>query len=270
MANPIIRSFVHEAAYNYATNFGFAVFPCVPKEKRPLTKNGCKDATTDTSKIAEWFEQRPDANLAIACGAISRNLIVLDIDGECGKNSIGEIENKFGPIGPTPKVLTGNGEQLYFISPIPFKNRVRFAPGLDIRSDGGYVIAGPSIHPNGKTYCWERNRELDRLPVAQLPQWLGDLLQEVRSSNLQSQNRNWKEEITQVKTGSRNQTLASISGHLFRRGVDLDLAYNLLVAWNQTQTDFPLSPSEFNRTINSIAGAELKRRKLMAGQNGKQ
>ena len=56
-----------EYALKYAL-LGWRVFPCVPREKRPLTKHGVHDATTDLAEIRKWWESSPDANIAVACG----------------------------------------------------------------------------------------------------------------------------------------------------------------------------------------------------------
>ena len=65
-----------QAAINYA-ELGYPVFPCAPRRKEPLTKNGCHDATTDISQIEAWWQQHPDANVAIA----TAGLVVIDVDG---------------------------------------------------------------------------------------------------------------------------------------------------------------------------------------------
>jgi Bifunctional DNA primase/polymerase, N-terminal len=71
------------AALAYATRFNFAVFPCRPREKFPLTQHGFKDATKDPAQICTWRKSWADPNIGIATGAISE-IVVLDIDPQHG------------------------------------------------------------------------------------------------------------------------------------------------------------------------------------------
>ena len=68
-----------DAAIEYASK-GMAVFPLKAREKKPLTKHGVKDATTDFDQIEKWWSRNPSANIGIACGQISGGLLVVDLD----------------------------------------------------------------------------------------------------------------------------------------------------------------------------------------------
>ena len=61
---PMLRS-----ALAYAEHFGFAVFPCKPRGKEPLTRHGCNDATKQRERIRTWWKRWPDANVGV-CGEI--------------------------------------------------------------------------------------------------------------------------------------------------------------------------------------------------------
>jgi bifunctional DNA primase/polymerase-like protein len=123
--------------------------------KHPRTPNGFKDASMDPTKIKDWWEKWPDANIGIATGKIS-NLIVVDFDfPKGGDDTLLKLESKNGHFPSTAAVKTGNGIHLYFVyNALLQKNRVNILPGLDIRSNGGYVVAPPSFHANGKQYQW--------------------------------------------------------------------------------------------------------------------
>src|SRR5699024_4949524 len=58
---------------------GVPVFPCVPGEKRRLTRRGFRDATTDLDQVSKWWDRWPSANLAIPTGPVS-GIEVVDID----------------------------------------------------------------------------------------------------------------------------------------------------------------------------------------------
>jgi len=129
---------------------GLAVFPCRPQDKRPATANGLKDATTDLDKIRQWWRQEPQFNLAIATGAVS-GIFVVDIDGLDAEVELRRLEAEHGEIPSTIEAITARGRHVYFRSPeIPVRNSVsKIAPGIDVRGDGGYVLAPPS-HVDGK------------------------------------------------------------------------------------------------------------------------
>ncbi len=153
-----------DAALAYACR-GWSVFPCEPRGKRPLGRlapHGLKDATTDPDAIRAWWTAEPEANVAIATGAAS-GLFVVDIDGPEGEDAYGvllvdhhglcEGDQPDGVAVRTP----GGGWHLY--AALPDEARVpnsagRIAPRIDVRGDGGYVIAPPSIHPEGGRYVW--------------------------------------------------------------------------------------------------------------------
>lgn len=147
---------------------GHAVFPC--GGKRPLTRHGCKDATTDPERTRTFWMRHPDANIGLATGAVSR-VIGLDVDVKPGgEATLAKLEAEHGPLPPTRTVRTGSGgRHLYFKHPgVPVPNSAgKLGPGLDVRGDGGYLIAPPSVHPDGGAYVYEDERE----PV-EAPAWL--------------------------------------------------------------------------------------------------
>lgn len=121
---------------------------CTNAGKHPRVKWGTL-ATTNTDTIKGWWQQWPDANIGIATGARS-NLVVLDVDGGEGEATIAAN----GGIDTPNYVTTKQGRHIYFAHPgIPVQNFVKRA-GLDVRGDGGYVVAPPSVHASGIRYAW--------------------------------------------------------------------------------------------------------------------
>ena len=147
------------AAASYAAR-GWAVFPLQPGGKEPLTPHGFKDASIYPEAIAGWWRRWPAANVAIATGTLS-GVAVLDIDPRNGGDeSLRDLEARYGPLPDTPTVLTGGGGQHYYFA-IPKGMTVRsrrLAPGVDLKGEGGYVVAPPSVHPSGQRYVWELAR----------------------------------------------------------------------------------------------------------------
>ena len=140
---------------------GLAVFPLLPRKKFPLTINGFKDGVTDLEQVRAWWTKHPTANIGIATG-IKSGVWVLDIDADKGgEKSLAEIEQRFYPLPATVEVITGSGgRHLYFRlrafdgAPTIRCSVGKVAAGIDIRGEGGYVVAPPSIHPSGRPYSW--------------------------------------------------------------------------------------------------------------------
>lgn len=151
---------------------GWRVFPCRPGAKEPATRHGFKDASVDKARLIEWWQKIPDANVAIATGAAS-GLVVLDRDPRNGGDrSLAELERRHGPLPETLRVATG-GDGLHYFFAAPSGVSMRsgvLAEGLDVKADGGYVIAPPSVHPNGKSYQWETDPRTVR--IAPCPDWV--------------------------------------------------------------------------------------------------
>jgi len=151
---------------------------CTSPGKHPLTKHGFKDATTDPAKVAAWWKKHPWANIAIATGAKSGRLMVIDLDSKPEKGIDGEEtwRQLAKDIPDTIEVLTGGGgRHLYFIYPdhIDLKSGINvLGDGVDLRADGGYVLVPPSLHASGRRYEWEASSDpIDGVPIAPAPLW---------------------------------------------------------------------------------------------------
>ena len=192
------RNYQMEAALYYARN-GWRVFPLQPGGKEPLRgSRGYKDATTDENQIREWFSITPDANIGIATGQASK-FCVVDIDGPEGEQSLREWEAEHGPLPGTLEQTTGRekgGRHLFFKLPFiapwdrnrkAIRCRNALMPGIDIKADGGYVVAPPSIHPEtGRQYSWSVGPDA---PIAEAPRALLRLIHGTRTPRREFQER---------------------------------------------------------------------------------
>lgn len=133
---------------------------CPSPGKHPRIAGGLNSATTDQDQIRWWWSKWPDANVAIQTGHISR-LVVLDIDPRNGGDISLESIEKFIP--DTVVQLTGGGGTHFLFAYPPgdvrVKSRGNILPGIDIKADGGYIIASPSTHISGGTYEFEASSE---------------------------------------------------------------------------------------------------------------
>jgi KaiC/GvpD/RAD55 family RecA-like ATPase len=186
-------------ALAYAKRFAWPVFPvhrpifgadgqarcscrdfktCGSPGKHPIAAHGVKEATTDEATIKRWWERTPEANIGVAAGA-GAGFFVLDIDtAKGGDDSLLELQCTHGELPPTVEAITGSGgRHLLFRMPgVAIRNRVGFAPGLDTRSDGGYIVAAPSLHVSRRRYAWEASSRPGEVDIATAPAWLLELV----------------------------------------------------------------------------------------------
>lgn len=142
---------IGQAATHYA-RCGIHVFPVMPDAKEPACRRGLLDATTDLERIARYWLAYPDHNVGLRCGRES-GIVVLDVDGEEGFESLRALEAKYGEIPTTASVVTPRGGQHFFFRHpgVEIRN-TQGVPGigLDIRGDGGYVLGVPSVVGGGR------------------------------------------------------------------------------------------------------------------------
>ena len=184
------------------------VFPVKANSKIPLTSNGFKDATTDLSQLEEWAEKFPDANIGIPTGGTS-GFIVIDLDCKNGVDGIKEFASlcvNLGVVLPeTYRVKTPSaGEHIYLKS--KYSGLIRnsagvLAPGVDVRGEGGYVVA-PGSMIDGKKYEVIEGRIES---MAKLPKKLRKVLQKKnRKRHASATNGNGR---THYHRGQRNELL---------------------------------------------------------------
>lgn len=243
-----------QGAHAYAAR-GWSVIPMQPRGKRPLVawrEFQQRRATADV--IDRWFQRWPDANVGIVTGRIS-GLVVVDIDPRHGgPDSVVALEALHGALPSTVEALTGGGgRHLYYAHPGRLvANRVALRPGVDVRGDGGCVVAPPSVHPSGRRYEWVAGHDPDRQALAPPPvHFFGH----GAVANPPGHSRaHWRRLVREdIAPGQRNDTIASLTGHLLRHDVDVDVARELMLAWNRSHCRPPLSDDEVAQVVASIA-----------------
>lgn len=211
---------MRDAAISYAAR-GWPVLPC-NTEKKPLILHGLLNASLDPELIKRWWLIWPDANIGIRTGD---GLAVVDIDQEDTPEGC--------DLPPTLTVKTGRGHHYYYSTPQKIQGGAHInMPHVDLRGEGGYVIAPPSVHANGHVYTW-----LSDSDMVLAPDW-------VLSRNF-SRGRVDTHQVTDQEEddwswrpaakGERDQRAISFAARQVKTGQtnQRELA-NVILAWNRT------------------------------------
>lgn len=225
---------------------------CTSPGKHPIPSNGLKAATKDVDQIRRWWSAHPNANLGIPTGRIN-GLLVIDVDNgpdKHGEDNLSELEEKIGCLPDTWEALTGGGgRHLFFQYPegLDVRNSAsKLAPNIDVRAEGGYVIAEPSRHASGRIYAWEDDHMPEEIPLAQLPMsWLNMLSGSQVLQPIQQPIPQPRFALPDsIPTGQRNETLFKFAASMRAGGLKDDAALEMLHKANIERCKPPLPTDE--------------------------
>jgi len=244
-------------------NKGFSVIP-VKKDKRAYVD--WKDYQNRRATIAEieaWWKVLPDAQIAIVTGEIS-NISVVDIDV---KNFDGDPSTLWSFLPENTMIAkTGSGGRHYFFNHMPgLRNKAGIKPHIDIRAEGGYFIAAPSVSDIG-SYEWIKQGERLDFPIHLFPELTEkpkdsvEYAQKVPARLSSDEIQKVVDEYSGFGSGRRNDEMTSLTGYLANRihprRWDEQLLPALLVA-NQKNSP-PLDEREVKTICNSIMDKDEK------------
>lgn len=239
---------LYQKAFEYAVH-GYSIMP-LGLDKKPLLKSWKdyqKVAATE-EKITEWWTARPKANVGIITGKVS-GLTVIDIDDPTAT-----------PLSTFPKTFTvktpTGGYHLYYKYAQGFTisaNAYEKYPHVDIRGEGGFVVAVPShceYTKAGKKISGDYTIEVDA-PLAEFPVDLFPAKKEKKKMG----------ELVGVETGGRNDSIASFIGKLLRSSPEKEWQSEVWPAVERTNKTYnpPLGAQELRTTYESIVGKEKER-----------
>ena len=243
---------LEQAAVRYA-ELGFYVFPLNPKSKEPATDHGFKDASNVPETVRAWWIKNPDYNIGIAAG---HGLVIIDVDnkpeeGKYGTDVLRDWERQHGEFIPTWTVLTGTGGLHYwFHTNDNFTNTTNLLGAIDIRSDGAYVVAPPSIHPNGTAYEWEASGDPDEVQMADLKGSAFDLIKDFDvKRKCSKKSKTQYKEYSKIKKGERQTALMSLAGTLKNLNMTDNSIMEAIRAENNEKCDPPFTEEELEKTI---------------------
>jgi len=233
-----------------AAERGWHTFPLAGKV--PFAgSHGHLDATADPTAVRAAMTNRRAIAYGIATGAVS-GVVVIDVDGDAGRDSLAALEAELGPLPDAPTVITASGgEHRYFRHPgghVP-TTAGKLADGVDTRADGGFVVGAGSVLPDGRTYCWEVAGHPDDVPLPPLPPaWLAAIRAAASPRPVATM-----DDATPIAEGGRNHALASIAGHLRRAGLSEAAMRAALLEVNAERCRPPLPDGAVARVAASVA-----------------
>lgn len=227
----------------------------IAKHPRVMWRSS-QNKTLSPDNLTQWWKRHPEANVGIVTGKISQ-IAVLDIDGEEGLESLERIGLTIDSMPLTPMSHTGGGGiHLIFRYPekYPVKTKAGVLPKVDIRSDGGMIVAPPSLHKSKKRYRWEEGRSIFDIDPADFdwnlldykPEGQEEIADKVKKSK-------WFEELIQegASEGGRNDSATRLAGRWFGLGLTKSEVSFFLLKWNE-KNDPPLPDKELERTMKSV------------------
>lgn len=242
-----------DAALSYA-RLGLAVFPLVEGAKNPATAKGFKNASTDEKAIRSWWGKNPNYNIGIACG---NGTLVIDLDvdeakGEDGTATLRKWEGEHGKLPETATAVTGRGG-MHMLYHIDGEARCSANPklGVDVRGDGGYIVAPPSIHPNGTRYEWERDPREREIAEAD-----GNVMAFIEFVQGKKDDNKALSVPGEIESGGRNNTLFKMACSLQSKGLSNSAILAAVMAENAEKCNPPLPNNEVRRLVESALTKE--------------
>ena len=232
---------------------GWKVFPLRARSKAPATKHGFHDWTDDPESVEEIWDKYPNLNLGIVCGDTSGGLLVLDfdVDEDEGVDSIRDFlrpwEAEHGELPETVTAITGRGGLHYFYKvDRPIQKAENEEHHVDIRANGSYVMAVPSVHPNGNTVQWENHP--DDYEVAQADE---NVYAMVEFLHPEKQAEDYEHvDASEFKKGGRNNQLYRMACGLMAQSWDDDAIVASIETYNAHAKD-PLPKDEVDKLLKS-------------------
>ena len=239
---PLTENEVREKVIN-----NFCKMSCLPSWREYQKRKPTEE------EVTQWFtNDYPGANIGIITGKLS-NLVVVDLDTQ-------EIADDFREKGWFDKagvVKSGRGYHLYFQYPdFEVTNAVNKELKVDIRGEGGYITAPPSVHGSGIEYKWV-NRSILTQDPGESPE---KILKFIKKLTPSAGNENPLESSIAhgCDDGNRHDTGIRVAGHFFGKGLNEAEVKTLMLEWNKKNNP-PLPDQDIFQMVTNIATHEKEK-----------
>lgn len=234
---------------------GFSVIPVDPGSKRPAVRwKPWQTKRPSPALLRKWWGENPRRGVGIVTGQVS-GVAVLDVDPRNG--GLESLSGKALPLTPTAQTPSG-GFHYYYRLPQgqALGSRTGLLPGVDLKAEGGFVVAPPSRREEG-AYSWLVT--LEEADLAAPPSWALELLEAAPAAGAPADRPPLDlppgELPPGVAHGRRNATAARLVGTWLAQGLPAAEVWARAWAWNQKNTP-PLEEAELWRVLGSISRRE--------------
>lgn len=236
----------------------FAIFPLKARAKEPATVHGLNDWFNDPEGAKQLWTKFPNYNIGIVCGSPSHGLLVLDLDvsdDKDGRATLKAWEAAHGELPETAVAETGSGGRHYLFR----TRRTNIRPsanvelGVDVRCDGSYIVAPPSVHPNGGMYEWIVHP--DECGIATADANVYDFLDHVQRNGGVDEDRPQAERFElpeKIRHGERDNVLTRYGFSLRGKGYPDDVILGMLDHANRERCAEPLDYRDIQRIARSV------------------
>lgn len=251
---------------------GWSVIPINPESKRPLVAwTQFQSRLASTAEVRQWYAEWPDAGVGIVTGRVS-GLVVVDFDGQAAVDRLGDWP-------ATYEVQTPRGVHRYYLL-APEERALTgvslFGQGVDVRGEGGYVIAPPTSRRDGQAYVltvdcdpFLRPSQLVRPSTTRVSSF-GDMVlpgaDQAAAKSTEDVNELWvaRTLISGAPEGARNDTLARLVGYYAGKDFDQDVTMVQMLQWGSERCRPPMDPEEVAGTVDSVYRTVERRTKERA------
>lgn len=244
------------------TNNDLAVFPVKRRGKFPITKNGFYDAKINQNEALGLFNGYKSPNIGVVTGSASGGLVIIDCDvddekGEDGLETLRKFELENGELPQTVSAITGRGGlHLYYRSKNEYRCSQNEELGIDIRAEGGYAVAPPSIHENGNRYEFENHP--DEYNIEEVDELVDKFIKFVQKDSIKDNkiSRDRFELPEEIGDGERNATLYKYACSLQAQGFSDTDIFDRVVQANIERTNPRLKNDEIVKIVDSALTKE--------------
>jgi len=248
-----VASMMREAALFYRRR-GWSVLPISSVSKKPLLDwYEFQTRLPAEQEINAWWTKYPSAGVGIVTGKLS-GLVVLDVDPKHGADP-----NHIYRAYPTTIIARtgGGGGHFYYQHPggdqyipnVVGKKNGR-PTGYDLRGDGGYVVAPPSLHPSGRRYEWLENAKKPSPVPSKLLAWV--VPKQDLNGSATSKEPWLADALRGVGEGARDDTATRLAGYYFSKGIPADVVLQTLKLWNEKNEPEPLPDADIEKVVQSV------------------